>query len=129
MTTFWYTIIYVSSVVKTIEFYEHVFWIERVFITPDEDYGQLNTWATVLSFARHDLARSNFTSDYQEVDIISKPFWVEIGFVVADIQKCIDLALKYGWTIFADLKVKPRWQSVAYIRDPEWFLVEICTEI
>lgn len=127
MASFWYTILYVADVEQTLSFYEKTFGLNRAFITPEGDYGSLITWATTLSFARHDLARSNFPSDYQQVAAGWTPFGFEIAFVTDDISWCIQLAVQNGGSIFAPEKEKSWWQKVAYVRDPNGFLVEICS--
>jgi lactoylglutathione lyase len=54
-----YTILYVSDVTKSIEFYEKAFGFERKFITPENDYGELLTGETTISFVSKELANSN----------------------------------------------------------------------
>ena len=61
-----YTILYVSDVTKAIEFYEAAFGFQRKFVTPDNDYGELLTGETTLSFASVALAHSNLTNGFQE---------------------------------------------------------------
>jgi lactoylglutathione lyase len=69
MIKFGYTILYVTDVIKSIEFYEKAFGFERKFITPDSDYGELNTGETTLSFASKELANSNLKKmDLQKVN-------------------------------------------------------------
>jgi lactoylglutathione lyase len=48
---FKYTILYVKDVTTTIKFYEKAFGFERIFVTPENDYGELSTGNTTLSFA------------------------------------------------------------------------------
>lgn len=47
---FAYTILYVESVIDTIEFYEKAFGFTRKFITPEKDYGELISGETTISF-------------------------------------------------------------------------------
>lgn len=50
MIKFAYTILYVEDVTKTIEFYENAFGFQRKFISPDNDYAELITGATIVRF-------------------------------------------------------------------------------
>ena len=52
MIKFGYTIAYVDNVDDELTFFERAFGIERRFIVPGGDYGELNTGDTVLAFAK-----------------------------------------------------------------------------
>jgi lactoylglutathione lyase len=43
MVKFGYTILYVLEVAKSVEFYERSFGFTRKFVTPENDYGELET--------------------------------------------------------------------------------------
>ncbi|WP_300489639.1 VOC family protein [Flavobacterium sp.] len=127
MITFAYTILYVQNVNLAMTFYENAFGFERKFITPDEDYGELITGSTTLSFAVHTLAKSNLKDGYIESNTSAKPFGIELGFTSDDVEKTVAAALQAGATLTEAVKTKPWGQKVAYVRDPEGFLVEICS--
>jgi len=127
MITFAYTILYVQNVNQAMTFYENAFGFERKFITPDEDYGELITGSTTISFAVHTLAKSNLKDGYIESNPTAKPFGIELGFTSDDVEKTIEAALLAGATLTEAVKTKPWGQKVAYVRDPEGFLVEICS--
>lgn len=129
MIKFTYTILYVTDVEKTITFYENVFDLQRRFISPDNDYGELQTGNTTLSFASHKLAESGLKEGYTKADSSAKPFGMEIGFVTEDVDALVKKAIENGATLYEAAKQKPWGQIVAYVRDPEGFLVEICTEV
>jgi uncharacterized glyoxalase superfamily protein PhnB len=59
-----YTILYVENVTKTIEFYEKAFGFHRKFITPENDYGELISGETTISFASIELGISNFKNGF-----------------------------------------------------------------
>ena len=46
-----YTILYVSDVTKSVEFYESAFGFSRKFITPENDYAELLTGETTISLS------------------------------------------------------------------------------
>lgn len=127
MVKFGYTILYVKDVTKSIEFYEKAFGFTRKFITPDNDYGELATGDTTISFASHTLAASNLKDGFIPSELNSKPFAIELGFITNDVAGIFDLAIQQGATKITEPKQKPWGQTVAYVRDLEGFLIEICT--
>lgn len=127
MIKFGYTILYVRDVEKTMSFYEKAFGLERKFIAPGNVYGELSTGNTTLSFAELEFAKSNLKNGAIESDLSKRPFAIEIGFTTDDVQKVYDQAIASGATPEAEPKWKPHGQTVAYVRDLDGFLVEICT--
>jgi len=127
MVKFGYTILYVQDVAKAITFYESAFGFSRKFITPENDYGELATGDTTISFASHTLANTNLREGFIESDLNHKPFATELGFITEDVAKVVELALQYGATEVSAPQQKPWGQTVAYLRDLDGFLIEICT--
>lgn len=129
MAHFAYTILYVNDVATSISFYENAFGFKRKFISPDNDYGELITGATTLSFAQTGLAKTNIPDGFTESDPAAKPFAFEIGFTVENVEEVFQQALNAGATLVSKPKTKPWGQTVSYVRDPNGFLVEICTAV
>lgn len=129
MAKFSYTILYVQNVTATIEFYEKAFGFKRKFIAPDNSYGELNTGNTTLSFASLKLAESNLKDGFIASSSKNKPFAMEIAISTDDVEKLYDHAIKSGAVPEAPAKHKPQGQIVAYVRDLDGFLIEICTPI
>ncbi|WP_254561033.1 VOC family protein [Dyadobacter diqingensis] len=127
MIKFAYTILYVQDVTKSITFYENAFGFERKFIAPGNDYGELITGDTTLSFASTELAKTNLSEGFVESSPGGKPFGIEIGFAAADVEKTYADAIKAGAVSVEKSKTKPWGQVVAYVKDPDGFLIEICT--
>ncbi len=127
MIKFAYTILYVQDVTKSVEFYENAFGFTRKFIAPGNDYGELLVGETTLSFASAALATSNLTDGFIESNLADKPFGIEIGFTTQNVEETISTAIKAGATIVENPKTKPWGQIVAYVRDLDGFLIEICT--
>ncbi len=127
MIKFAYTILYVSDVKRTAEFYAKTFGFEVRFIAPGDEYAELSSGSTTLSFAALPLASSNLKNGFQEADLNAKPFGMEIGFTTVDVPALVDKALAAGATLLEEPKEKPWGQVVAYVRDPDGFLIEICT--
>lgn len=127
MIKFAYTILYVKDVEQSIAFYEKAFGFIRKFITPENDYGELSVGETTLSFASITLASSNLKDGFINSSLSNKPFGIEIGFTTDDVEETVKAAIDAGGTVLEVPKTKPRGQVVAYVRDPEGFLIEICT--
>ena len=127
MIKFAYTILYVADVTKTIAFYENAFGLTRKFITPGNEYGELTTGDTTLSFAATTLAKTNLPEGFTASNIGNQPFGIEIAFATGDVKKVFANAVKAGATPVQEAKTKPWGQTVAYVRDIDGFLIEICT--
>lgn len=122
-----YTILYVSDVTKSIEFYEAAFGFQRKFITPENDYGELLTGETTISFVSLDLANSNLKNGFIASKQADKPFGIELALITDNVQKIIDKAIELGAIVTEQPIQKPWGQTVGYIRDIDGFLLEICT--
>lgn len=129
MVKFGYTILYVQDVEKSITFYENAFGFSRKFITPDNDYGELLTGETTLSFASKNLANQNLKEGFVESKLENKPFAIEIGFITDNVEELVQNAIAQGGILVIEPKQKPWGQIVAYVRDIDGFLIEICTEV
>ncbi len=124
-----YTILYVENVSDTLVFYEKAFGFTKKFITPENDYGELNTGQTSIAFASIALGKSNFKNSFEKISNAKKPFGVELAFTTENIEEDFQQAINYGATEFEPIKEKPWGQKVGYLRDNNGFLIEICTPI
>ncbi|AYZ13317.1 VOC family protein [Chryseobacterium arthrosphaerae] len=129
MIKFKYIILYVEDVEQSMSFYKNTFNTEIKFITPEKDYGELITGETTISFASVNLASSNIKEGFLTSKANAKPFGIELGFVTDDVETLVAEAVKNGAILYEDIAVKPWGQKTAYIKDPDNYLVEICTEI
>ncbi|WP_202702922.1 VOC family protein [Flavobacterium sp. UGB4466] len=127
MVKFGYTILYVEEVEKSVSFYENAFGFSRKFVTPEADYGELSTGETTLSFASKELAAQNLKDGFIESKPEQKPFAIELGFITDDVEELVQKAIGAGATLVKEPAQKPWGQVVAYVRDPDGFLIEICT--
>ncbi|HET6157612.1 MAG TPA: VOC family protein [Dongiaceae bacterium] len=119
---FGYTIIYVDAVEATIAFYEKAFGLKREMVAGSE-FGQLATGETKLAFAAKKMLHGpgHFASPND------KPLAVEIALVTDKVQAAFDQALAAGAKAVSAPEQKPWGQTVAYVRDNNGFLVELCT--
>ena len=129
MMKFGYTIVYVPSVVDALRFYQDAFGFETRFLHESGEYGELETGATVLAFASHDLGKMNLDGKYQKANISPYPLGVELAFVTDDVQAAYDKALAAGAQRIKPPVQKPWGQTVAYVRAAEGSLIEICSHI
>lgn len=129
MIKFGYTILYVENVEESIAFYENAFGFTRKFVSPDNNYGELITGETTLSFASKKLAAQNLKEGFIESSLEDKPFAIEIGFITENVPETLQKATTFGAVIVSEPVEKPWGQIVAYVRDLNGFLIEICTEV
>jgi uncharacterized glyoxalase superfamily protein PhnB len=121
-----YTLIYVEDVVKTVEHYEACYGLLRRFVSDEQDYAEMDTGATTLSFVRYDLA-SQSVDDYRPNDPNHAPAGVEIAFLAEDVPAAYLHAVTHGATPLMEPITKLWGQVVAYVRDLNGVLIEICS--
>lgn len=127
MIKFAYTILYVDDVVNTMDFYQRAFGFSSKMLAPDNTYGEVASGETILSFAVKSLAKSNLKDGFIESDLSKQPFGIEIGFTTDDVEGTIRQAVAAGAILIEEPKTKPWGQVVAYVRDLDGFLIEICS--
>jgi lactoylglutathione lyase len=125
---FGYTIVYVADVVASIAFYEQAFGFSRRMITPENDYGELHTGETVLAFASEALVASNgvVARPNRKTDMAAG---VELAFITDDVAAAVSRAIAAGAAVVTQPQTKPWGQTVAWVRDPDGVLVELCTAV
>jgi uncharacterized glyoxalase superfamily protein PhnB len=69
------------------------------------------------------------TNGFSESSLADKPFGIEIGFTTDNVEETVSTAINAGATIVENPTTKPWGQVVAYLRDLDGFLIEICTPI
>ena len=121
---FGYTIIYVDEVEATIAFYETAFGLKRGMVAGGE-FGELATGETKLAFA----AKKMLHGPGEFASPEGKVLGVEIAFTTGDVQAAFDKALATGARAVSKPEKKPWGQTVAYVRDNNGFLVELCTPV
>jgi catechol 2,3-dioxygenase-like lactoylglutathione lyase family enzyme len=122
-----YTILYVKDVDASMRFYAAAFGLEIKFIAPGNSYGEMITGATTLSFASHEQAATNLKDGFEESRLSRSPFGIEIGFTTDNVEEAFKHAVQAGAAPVTEPVFKPHGQTVAYVRDMDGFLVEICT--
>ena len=121
---FGYTILYVKDVKATLAFYEAAFGLTTRFLHDGGDYGELNTGATTLAFSAHSLMRQ-LGKNPLPADAHAPSF--EIALCTADVPASLARAIAAGAQPMRAVETMPWGQTIAYVADPNGFLVELCT--
>ncbi|KIQ00086.1 MULTISPECIES: VOC family protein [Pseudomonas] len=124
-----YTIIYVPDVAASLAFFKQAFGLEQRFLHESGTYGELDTGATTLAFAAHELGDMNFPGGHVRADTSIQPLGMEIGLVTEDVAGAHQQAIAAGATELSAPTQKPWGQTVAYIRAPDGTLIELCSPI
>ena len=124
---FGYTIIYVQDVPASLAFFEAAFGLQRGFVSPDGEFGSLDTGPTSLSFCQHDTALDSVGQPYVVAQTSAQPLGIEIGLVTDDVAAACQRALAAGAQLIKAPQQKSWGQTVAYVRCPDGTLVELCT--
>jgi lactoylglutathione lyase len=126
-----YVILYVKDVSATLAFYENAFGLTRRFFNDDHGkaYGELETGAARLAFASFELVSANLKHEYVAASPDKAPLGFELALVTPDVPAIYARALKAGATAVSEPATKPWGQTVAYLRDKDGHLVELCTPL
>ncbi|MEO0448240.1 MAG: VOC family protein [Verrucomicrobiota bacterium] len=125
-----YVILYVENVDASLSFYEKAFGFSRRFFSAEEGkaYGELETGATRIAFANLAQAKDSL----QQPDLAlspphASPLPFEVALVTPDVAGLFAQAAEAGAKKVVEPTEKPWGQTVAYVRDLDGYLVEICT--
>ena len=124
---FGYTILYVSDVAASLDFYERALGQRRRFVHDSGQYAELDTGETALALAAHELAAANLPGVYRSEQRSSTRPTFEVCFVTKDVQGAFDRAITEGAEAVTPPQTKPWGQDVAYVRDPDGNLVELAS--
>jgi len=122
-----YVIVYVADVAASVAFYGRAFGLEARFVHESGTYAELETGGTALAFAVESLPA--IPGGFSPNRRTEKPAGVEVGLVTEDVAALYTQAVAAGALPAMEPTVKPWGQTVAYVRDLDGFLVEICSPI
>lgn len=123
---FGYTILYVEDVRRTLDFYEAAFGLKRRFLHESGDFGELDTGTTTLAFSTRKLLAELGKNPSAPVE--DSPCF-EIAFVTENVPAALKQAVAAGAVLVQEPEDMPWGQTTAYVRDPDGFLVELCTSV
>lgn len=121
-----YTILYVENVPETLAFYNRAFGLPTRMLHESNDYGELETGTTTLSFSSLRLMAELGKSPARPQP--GHPVF-EIAFVVDDVAAALTQAEQAGAVVVQPAEDMPWGQTTAYVTDPNGFLVELCTAV
>jgi len=126
---FGYTIIFVSNLEATLAFYEKAFGFKTKFLAESKLYGELDTGSsTTLSFCMEKHVETQgipFVKNHPK----NLSAGIEIAFITEDVSTAFQKAVDSGATPIKG-PTKTHWgQTVAYVRDLNGVLVELCSPI
>jgi lactoylglutathione lyase len=126
-----YVILYVKDVSVSLAFYEQAFGLSRRFFNDDNGkaYGELETGAARLSFASLEMASELLKQEVVAASLNKAPLGFEIALVTPDVPALYTRAVGAGATSISEPATKPWGQTVAYVRDNDGHLVELCTPL
>ena len=126
---FGYTILYVSDVSASLDFYERALGQRRRFVHESGQYAELDTGPTALALAAHELAAANVPGLYRPERRMGAQPTFEVCFVTDNVQAAFDRAVEEGAAAVSPPQTKPWGQDVAYVRDPDGNLVELASPV
>lgn len=115
---------WVPDVVKTVDFYERAFGLQRRWLRDEGDYAQLDTGSTTLQFAVESAAPGSGV-DLRPHRPDGPAAAVQLSLSVDDVPEAWARATAAGATGVAEPVRKPWGQVVAYVRDLDGILVEL----
>ena len=125
---FRYTLLYVQDVAASLRFYEDAFGLKPRFLAEGGQYGELEVEGPVsLGFVGNAQAAGNLPDGFLANDPRSRPGGFEIGLVTEDVAAAFARAVKAGARPAAAPEAKPWGQTIAYVRDRDGVLVELCS--
>lgn len=122
-----YVILYVKDVAASVAFYEEAFGLNRRFIHDAGLYAEMETGATRLAFAANGLAKSNLPCEFRENEPAGPPAGFEVALTTDNVPAAYDQALTAGAVALAPPVTKPWGQVVAFVRDKDGIIVELCS--
>lgn len=127
-----YTIFYVPDVAAALNFYVRAFGFTQRVLTPEKDYGELDTGQTVLAFVSEELAAANLDAagGFTRLDPGMPPTGASITIVATDdLPGAHAAAIEAGARSYVGPVEKPWGQTVAYLIDPSGILIELATPV
>jgi lactoylglutathione lyase len=120
-----FVILYTRDVAKKIAFYERAFGLEKKSLAPDEVYGETHG-DVPLQFVKEDFA-SNYVGEFVANRLERPPAAIEIGFLLDDVPAAYQRAIDAGCTSVAPPEKRPWGPTIAFVRDDEGVLIELCS--
>ncbi|MDP1922767.1 MAG: SRPBCC family protein [Myxococcales bacterium] len=119
-------ILYTPDVTAKVAFYEKAFGLETASRAPGDVYVQMKG-AVPLAFSKESFVETMLPLAPRPSRPTEAPAAAEMMLIVVDVKAAFDRAVKAGATPLVAPVTKPWGQVVAYVRDLDGALVELCT--
>lgn len=121
-----YTIVYVKDPKRTVEFWTRAFGL-AARPADFELYRELDTGGHTLAFVAQSWIKENLPGGFRAPQSDEAPPPFEVALVTDDVAGAQERAVKAGALHVMAPTKKPWGQTVAYVRDCDGTLVELCT--
>ena len=122
---FGYTILYVDDANATADFYEAAFGLGVRMRSEGGEYVEMDTGTTLLGFALRSFAGQHVAAGPANPEGAT----FELGLVTDDVAAAVDRAVTAGAGIVMEPTEMPWGQTVAYVRDPNEFVITLCSPV
>lgn len=125
-----YLVFYVESIPPILKFYQDAFGFEMKLLHESGEYAELSaSEALTLGFCTHTLAKTLFEGTYQPLSSDQPSPGLQISILVEDVASAYHHAIACGAEGLSPPKVMP-WQfEVAFLKDPQGLIVEVCKRL
>jgi catechol 2,3-dioxygenase-like lactoylglutathione lyase family enzyme len=123
-----YVILYVPDVAASVAFHERAFGLAPRFVHESGQYAEMETGGTALAFAEEGFVAQTCPG-FRPNRRAEAPAGFEIGLIADDVPAAFARAVAAGAVPVAEPVTKPWGQVVAYVRDGDGVLVELCSAI
>jgi catechol 2,3-dioxygenase-like lactoylglutathione lyase family enzyme len=128
-----YTILYVADVQKTVSFYQQAFGLEPRLVHESLSYAEMHSGADsgehVLAFAELSFIQGMLPVEIQPNKPHGPAAGFQISFRTPDVTQAYEKAIAAGAVAVAPPETKPWGQEVAFVRDIDGILVELCGRV
>jgi uncharacterized glyoxalase superfamily protein PhnB len=121
-----YTVLYVSNVASTVAFYETAFGLSCRFLHEGGQYAEMETPGVTLAFAENALAETLAPGQFRYNDSAGLSPGMQISFSAQEVAAAYERALQAGAIPVAPPELKPWGFEVAFVKDLNGILVELC---
>jgi len=122
-----YTIVYVRDPKRTAEFWQRAFGLEQRPMDDSPMYRELDTGAHTLAFVAQSYVKDMLPGGFRAAQNDEAPRPFEVALVTDDVVAAQARAVEAGAQHVMAPTQKPWGQTVAYVRDCDGTLVELCT--
>ncbi len=124
-----YVFVFVPDVDEALDFYERAFALPARYCDPDGLFGELETGATVLAFARDDYVVEASGVQHRLNAVPCEPAGISFTLIADNVPAAWERAVNAGAIVIAEPVAKPWGQIVGYLRDLNGVLLEIASTV